>query len=172
MPADFPSQVSPGPLAQSVEQLAFNQLVVGSSPTRPTNLFWPTVTVAWTNSWIGLTAESNRRFAFIVVPRRCAFHAPLAVRHRPLVGAFAAPNPAAHPAAPADYPHSRAVLDLRCKGMYKCRRETGGRERLRPCTSLEIPGRTCHDTPARRCAHLMFKVFTIPRFTLDGPLTT
>src|SRR5690606_40742661 len=38
-----------GPLAQSVEQLAFNQLVVGSNPTRPTT-FQP-VSQAGSTSW-------------------------------------------------------------------------------------------------------------------------
>lgn len=31
-----PSALFPGPLAQPVEQLAFNQLVAGSTPARPT----------------------------------------------------------------------------------------------------------------------------------------
>ncbi len=36
MPSDCAQSGSVGSLAQSVEQLAFNQLVVGSNPTRPT----------------------------------------------------------------------------------------------------------------------------------------
>ncbi|SQH76307.1 nitroreductase A, NADPH-dependent, FMN-dependent (fragment) [Shewanella benthica] len=38
-------QYQKGPLAQLVEQLAFNQLVEGSNPSRPTTFWWSPLTL-------------------------------------------------------------------------------------------------------------------------------
>lgn len=44
-------QTVPGPLAQLVEQVTFNHRVVGSSPTRPTNVQGSGCTVCSSEPW-------------------------------------------------------------------------------------------------------------------------
>ena len=62
----YPDHLIHGSLAQSVEQLAFNQLVVGSNPTRPTTIQRPTV-LGWAFSFVGSPSRAGFR-AILHVP--------------------------------------------------------------------------------------------------------